>query len=85
MFYSLSDEFLELFRNYKISGQINFMRTNTEGVYIWRDIASNDYISVDLYTKRLTHEGFDYKINQWLKDNLIEPADEIIDLDGEES
>jgi hypothetical protein len=84
MFYSLSNEFINLFNNYQIGGQINFMRTSTAGVYIWRDIASDDYISVDIYTKRLSHKGFDYKIREWLKEKYIIPTSDIIDLDGEE-
>lgn len=84
MFYSLSDKFIELFDNYQISGQINFMRSKTEGVYIWKDIASDDYISIDLLTKRLSHKGFDYKITDWLKNKYIIPTTDIIDLNGEE-
>lgn len=90
MVYILTDLFIDQFKNNEISGQINFYKSGTDGVYIWRNIADMEFIQLDFNTRRLIHTGFDYKINSWLKDQLIYPdinTDDlnIIDLDGEEA
>ncbi len=86
--YALTDIFIDQFKHNEISGQINFMRSGTDGVFIWRDIASEEFILIDMVTKRLVHTGFNYKINEWYRDQLIYKADydmDIIDLNREES
>lgn len=87
--YVLTDLFIDQFRNNEISGQINFYRSGTDGVYIWRNIASLEFIQIDFNTRRLIHAGFNYKIDAWVRDQLIYPdtnSDDlkIIDLNGEE-
>lgn len=88
MVYKITDLFIDQFKNNEICGQINFYQSGTEGVYIWRNIATMEFIQIDLNTKRLIHSGFDYKINDWLRNQYIYKDDSvdinIIDLNGEE-